>query len=395
MKPATLTTFITFCLMLSLGVFASDIYLTSFPLIAEHLHISQDEVKLSLTIYLLGLCSCQLCVGYLLNQFDRYRLALSATLIFSVASLCIILCEGAALLYLCRFVQAFGAGIITATSRILVSDYSLRENKQSSYFAKVYLSLGIAPIISPMIGSLIAAYFNWRFIFLFLAILGMVLFSCIFAIREPAKKSSHFTLRTMLNNYGLLLQRDAFVRHALIIGASFLVYFTFLCQAPFVLHALGWSVTATGLLFLPVSVAYVIASLWHSRLVKKLGITTLIRYGLALFMLGNLLLVGIAAAPVQAYWTIVAVCVMTFANGLLIPAATYQAMRAGADVAAETTSLLGFLQLFPPIIGTLCLALFHVQTPMGVAAITFISSCVLFTLPVCIRKYRSVPCVVT
>lgn len=393
MNQSSIISFIALCFMTSLALFSSDIYLSSFPLMANSLNVGQDLIKLSLSFYLLGLCLCQVTIGYIMGYINKYKLSVLAILIFSLASLSIMFSSNLYLIFFLRFIQAYSAGVLTSTSRIIISQKSTSEGANSSFFAKVYISLGVAPLISPILGSLIATFSGWRNIFLFLAILGCLIF---FFVNYLKKQDSHVNTLPkvnfvkLLSSYMSLFERNDFIRNAFIVGSSFVIYFTFLCQAPFVLNSAGLSVEYIGLLFVPISITYIIASLWHPHLARKIGVDKLVMLGLQIFMFGSISLVCISFLSIKPYWMLVPMCFMTFANGFLVPAATFRAMRSAMDMPAAASSLLGFLQLLPPIIGTVLLALLKVKTIIGVSLITLLIPLFLLFIPTLIKNNKSV-----
>lgn len=391
MKNDKAVSFIALCFMTAIALFTSDIYLSSFPIIADNLKIGQNLVKLTLSFYLLGLCSCQIIVGYLIGVINKYRLSVIACCIFIVSSFLIVFSYNIYMIYFLRFFQAFSAGILTSTSRIIISEKSIQNKELSGFFAKVYLSLGIAPLISPLLGSAISAYMGWRYIFLFLSIFGTIMLYFVFYLKKSEntpKAIQKIPSDKMLAMYSVLLGRAAFLRSALIVGSSFVIYFTFLCQAPFILNSVGLSVGDIGLLFVPISITYIAASLWHTRLVKVIGVDKLIKFGLIIFFVGSSSMVAVSLSISQAYWMLIPMCIMTFSNGFLVPAATFSAMRSAMNMPAAASSLLGFLQLIPPILGTILLSALKIDTIFGVSLITFLLPLVLLALPIIINKFK-------
>ncbi|RZL12349.1 MAG: MFS transporter, partial [Pedobacter sp.] len=75
LKPENqqLSTILAFALI-PLSGFATDVYIPSLPSMAADLKVSDIQVQLTLTLFLISYGVAQLFVGSLLDAFGRYRI---------------------------------------------------------------------------------------------------------------------------------------------------------------------------------------------------------------------------------------------------------------------------------------------------------------------------------
>src|SRR5882757_7707933 len=85
-----ISTILSFALI-PLSGFATDIYIPSLPSMASHLHVSNTAVQLSLIVFMVSAGLSQLFIGSLLDSFGRFRLGITALVLFALASFTIAL----------------------------------------------------------------------------------------------------------------------------------------------------------------------------------------------------------------------------------------------------------------------------------------------------------------
>ncbi|EHO07330.1 Multidrug resistance protein D [Myroides odoratimimus] len=81
-----LATILAFC-SIPLSGFVTDIYLPSFPSMAKGLAVSEQDIQLTLTCYLLSYGISQIFVGSLLDNIGRYKPRLVALLILIITDI--------------------------------------------------------------------------------------------------------------------------------------------------------------------------------------------------------------------------------------------------------------------------------------------------------------------
>ncbi len=157
-----------------LGPFNIDMYLPSFPEIADDLGVRASLVQLSLTACLIGLALGQLVFGPISDAHGRRKPLLISIFLFSLSSLLCALAPNITTLVAARFLQGFTASGGIVLSRAVVRDvFSGRE--LTKFFALLMVINATAPMIAPMAGGavLLMPFATWHTIFYFLSMLGI------------------------------------------------------------------------------------------------------------------------------------------------------------------------------------------------------------------------------
>ena len=81
-----IATFLAFALI-PLSGFATDVYLPSLPGIAKSLQVSENQVQLTLSFFLISYGIGQLFVGSFLDSFGRFKIGFYSLLFFSASCL--------------------------------------------------------------------------------------------------------------------------------------------------------------------------------------------------------------------------------------------------------------------------------------------------------------------
>src|ERR1700760_1959820 len=84
-KNQGIATILSFALIPLTGL-ATDVYLPSLPSMAADLHVSSGAIQNTLLVFLVSAGLSQLFVGSLLDSFGRFRISMTALLLFSIAS---------------------------------------------------------------------------------------------------------------------------------------------------------------------------------------------------------------------------------------------------------------------------------------------------------------------
>ena len=155
--------------------FAQLIYTPNQADIVGELSITTAMFGLTISVYALAFAISQLFFGPIVDRFESKRLLLAGLGLFSIGSLGAYLVSYFGSLLLMRTVQALGIAAAGLVAIAMISDVipkGERGNAMGVY--ELFNAAGAAS--APIIGSLIAAWLGWRFDFLLIAIIGVVLF---------------------------------------------------------------------------------------------------------------------------------------------------------------------------------------------------------------------------
>ncbi|ADE68564.1 MULTISPECIES: Bcr/CflA family efflux MFS transporter [Priestia] len=221
-----------------LGPLNIDMYLPSFPAIADHLDARASLVQLSLTSCLLGLAVGQIVIGPISDAKGRKGPLLISISLFMLSSLLCALAPTITALVIARFLQGFTASAGVVLSRAIVRDvFSGRE--LTKFFALLMVINAFAPMIAPMAGGaiLLLPFASWHTIFLFLSLIGLLIVLTIsMRLKEtlPIENRTPSSIGHSVRTMGSLLQDRSFIGYALIVGLVHGGSFAYVSGTPFV-----------------------------------------------------------------------------------------------------------------------------------------------------------------
>jgi len=152
-------------LMIILYPVGIDLYLVAVPQIADALQASEAQIHTAFSIYLFGMAATVLLGGMIADRYGRRWVVLGGALIFVLASLVAGNAEGIKQFYFGRFWQGVGAGALYIMTFTVLRDVLCQER------------LGVIcviPVLAPVLGYLILSHFDWRGIFIAMALVATV-----------------------------------------------------------------------------------------------------------------------------------------------------------------------------------------------------------------------------
>jgi len=154
--------------------FAQVIYTPTQAEIVRDLSITTALFGLTISVYALGFAISQLMFGPIVDRFEGKRLLLAGLGLFSIGSLGAYLTLRLEPLLVMRTIQAIGVAAAGLVAIAMISDViPSSERGWAMGIYEIFNAAGAA--IAPIIGSVLAAWFGWRFDFLILAIIGFIL----------------------------------------------------------------------------------------------------------------------------------------------------------------------------------------------------------------------------
>ena len=230
-----LATILAFC-SIPLSGFVTDIYLPSFPSMAKGLAVSEQDIQLTLTCYLLSYGISQIFVGSLLDNIGRYKPRLVALLILIITNLSITQMDSVFYICIMRIIQGMAIStLVVATRAIFIDIYD--ETKRQYYLSYFTIVWSCGPILAPFLGGYLEKLFNWHANFYFLAIYAgvlLILDLCISGESIPEKK--RFNLSDTLSLYKMMLSEKRFMIGTLILGLSYSIVMIFNIAGPFLIE---------------------------------------------------------------------------------------------------------------------------------------------------------------
>jgi EmrB/QacA subfamily drug resistance transporter len=137
---------------------------TAVPAIAAALKVAPLSMKSVLSSYTLSLAVFIPISGWMADRFGTRRVFASAIALFTLGSVLCGLSTNIHLLVACRILQGCGGAMMVPVGRLtLVRTFAKSELVRTMSF--VAIPSLVAPMLGPIAGGLIVAYFHWRMIF--------------------------------------------------------------------------------------------------------------------------------------------------------------------------------------------------------------------------------------
>lgn len=348
--PQSVTRRLLPSLLLLLTVFgpiSMDLYLPALPALSAELDAVTSVAQLTVTACLIGLAAGQLIAGPLSDRFGRRGILLIGIVAYILTSVLCALSPSIELLILARLVQglAGGVGIVIATA----AGRDVFEGKALiRFYGRLTVIGGFAAIVGPLLGGLLNTFTDWRGLFVFLAVIGVVILVItlvVFGETLPAEQRTRGGFGETLHAYRTLLSDRVFLGAVLNQGFLYAALFAYLAGSTFVLQDIygltpQWYAAAFGLN----SAGHMVFGYFAGRTAERWSIPGTLAVGVVVTGLGavGLLIAGLTPLPL---W-IVIVSLFALSSGVAItaPPATTLALSDYPQMAGTASSLLGMVR---------------------------------------------------
>lgn len=333
-------------LLTAVGPLSVDMYLPSFPAMADELGTSASALQLTLTAFMVGLALGQL-VGPLSDHWGRRRLMLAGNALCVAASVACALAVSVEMLTACRFLQGLGGAAGVVLSRAVVADRA-EGPAAARIFSLMMMINGTAPVLAPVIGGATSNLIGWRGVFWILSGLAIVMLAgaaTVLTETLPPERRVRGGLGALLRDGRQVVFDRAYPGFVMTFGFGFATMFAFISASPFVMqHVLGLSPMANGIAVAANAIGLLAVNAVNARVVGRFGQLRLLSIGVTLLaFFSSLVLLVILADPVielllPALWCAVA------SLGLILANATSLALDRTRRAAGTGSALIGLMQ---------------------------------------------------
>lgn len=257
-KHQGIATILAFSL-LPLSGFATDIYIPSLPTMAATIHVSDIQVQLTLSLFLISYGLSQLFIGSLLDSFGRYKITLVSLVIFALASMIIANTQNIYIIYLMRIIHGLTVGAIIVAKRAYFVDLFTGE-KLKHYLSLFSIIWSTGPIFAPFIGGYLQNLFGWESNFYFLALFAVVILilELIFS-GETLEHAMDFDVKKITGIYTQMIRTTSFTLGIVMLGLAYCIIMIYNMTGPFIIeHHLKLSPIIAGYSSLVLGVAWMI-----------------------------------------------------------------------------------------------------------------------------------------
>ncbi|MBS1543445.1 MAG: multidrug effflux MFS transporter [Bacteroidetes bacterium] len=336
-------------LLSTIGPFSIDMYLPAFPAIAMGLHTTTAKVMLSFSSFFIGISAGQLVYGPLLERYGRKKPLYVGLVIYFAASAGCALANSVNALIAFRLLQALGGCAGMVASRAIVRD--LFEVKDSAkIFSLLMLVVAVSPIIAPTVGGYVTALLGWRYVFLVLILVTMmILVGVHFLLPESKTPDVNHSLRpsSIAKNYWNILIQPQFYVFTLTGSIAASGLYAYISGSPHVFIEL-FKVTEEeyGWIFALLALGVITASQVNTLALRRYSSEQLIVYALSFqSVVGVTLLALTYSGWIGLYMTGALIFLFLCCQGFIFPNASALTLASFGNSAGNASALMGAVQM--------------------------------------------------
>jgi DHA1 family bicyclomycin/chloramphenicol resistance-like MFS transporter len=370
--------------------FSIDMYLPAFSQIAEDFGSTPAQIAFSVTSYFIGLAIGQMIYGPLLDRFGRKRPLYFGLTIYTITTIGCMQAQTVEALVIMRFVQALGGCVAWVAALAMVRDF-FPIHKSAKIFSLLILVIGLSPLLAPTIGGFIAAGLGWRWVFLVLAIITVViLLVVIFFLPEGHQPDRTVSLKAkpMFLTFYSILTQPQFCTYALAGAFSFSSLFTYVAGSP-VIFMENFNLTPReyGGVFALLSVGFIGGSQLNIFINKKYTSDQIFRVALIILVVTSIIfLIGASNNWYGLTGTLILFFIALACLGLTNPNANALGLAPFTKNIGSASALLSFLQIGIAGLASGGVGLFHSTSSIPVATIMTCTSVVALVVLMVGRK---------
>lgn len=329
-----------------IGPFTYDAYLGALPQITRDLHTTTAATQATIVANLVGMTVGMMLGGSISDTIGRRKPVLVAVAFYVVVSLAIVQVNSVDWFIALRLLQGLAGGAMVSVSQAVVRD--LTEGKSSAkVFSVLLLIKSIGPILAPLVGAFLLLFGDWRLIFLFLALLGVIFLVWSFTTLKdslPDELKISLTFKGVIGGWGSVFSDRLFLASGITSFLNTFALFAYFSTATFALQAdfgltpfqFGWFMVVNGC-------ALILFRSINTRLLNKLSFYTVYRIGMAVGMASAIVLSIYALTQNSFILFSAGLFLMTGSLGFLVPNALTLALTNHKNNAGAAAGLSGFI----------------------------------------------------
>ena len=324
---------------------ATDLYLPGLPAMGDSLDAGPSAVQLTLTAFLVGLACGQLVMGPLSDHFGRRRpLVASATVCVAAGVVCA-LAPTLPVLLAGRLLQGFAGAGGMVIGRAVIADLVTGRAAAKAFTLMITVG-GVAPVLAPLAGSLLADPVGWRgMLWTVTGLCAVMLAGVLLVLPEthPVEARAVHREASPLGGVRTVLGLRAYRSQIAVSALSFAVLMAYISSSPFVYQdVVGLSEVQYGVAF-GLNAMGLIGSGWiASRLIDRWTPSQVLRAAVSVQLAAVLTYVVLAAAGAPAWTFPLPIFFAVASNGGIMGNSAALAMSMVRPVAGAGSAVLGF-----------------------------------------------------
>ncbi|MBC2273103.1 multidrug effflux MFS transporter [Listeria welshimeri] len=365
---------------------SETIYTPSLTEIATSYGVSLNLAQMTLSIYFLAFAAGVFFWGVSSDYLGRRKAMNFGIFIYILGCLICLISSNITVLFIGRFIQAFGASTGSVTTQTILRDNYHGKNRHQ-LFAKISAALAFSPAIGPLVGGFIGQFYGFRAVFLCLVIMGMALF--FWSLKRLPETNTvtttSFSVQEMLVIGKKMIYNRYTTSFGVLIGIFNGILFSYYSEAPTIfMEKFHFSQSQYGFMGCAVAAATILGA-WLSNLrLKQNSPHKIIKEGILLALFGTTALSTVALLPlkIQVIMYILFISIILVGIGMALPNCLSLALVKFQEVAGTAGA---FLSLGYYVIVSICTFLIGVLHTGSMLVFPMFCTILLLIALVCIK----------
>jgi len=335
-------------LCMAMAAMSIDLLLPAFPEMRSQFGLAEGATEISLVItgFFIGLGFGQLVYGPLSDRFGRKRVLYVGLAVYVAGALAASLAGSLGAFVACRIIWGFGAACPRSLALAILRD-TFEGDRMARMMSNVMATFILVPIVAPSIGAGLLALGSWQLTLWFPAGCAVLLAVWV-ALRLPETlppdRRRSVSPRALLDAAGAVVRNRQTVAFCLASTFLFGIMTSYVGSTQVIVEEVFDQEDLFPLIFGALAIGLALGSLVAGRLVTRVGLARLVRYG-ALYAVGSaavLALVGVASGGHPPLWLFFGASVLMLPSvTALVPNTNTAAMAPLASVAGMAAAIIG------------------------------------------------------
>ncbi|RJS93096.1 Bcr/CflA family multidrug efflux MFS transporter [Salinisphaera sp. Q1T1-3] len=293
-------------LLTAVAPLSIDTYLPAMPALAKQFDVADATVQYSLSLFFIGLGFGQLLYGPISDRHGRRPILYFGLGLYLLSSLACALSTSIHMLIVARLLQGFGAAAGPVMARAIVRD-RFSGAKAASVMSFVVMVMGAAPLLAPMIGSLILFMGAWPLIFWMLVIYSIVALAALAVLLAEShphhRRVRDRSLAAQYMGYIGLVARLPVALYLVCGALMFGALFSYVAASSFIyIEQFGVDESVFGFYFSANVVSMLIGTFTNGRIVERFGYRRLLGVAVANTLICALVLLTTTTSGFGGFW---------------------------------------------------------------------------------------------
>lgn len=342
-KKITVIQILLYTCLIGLAPLSETIYTPALPEFVKIFHISNTQAKYSVIIYIFAFAISQIFYGFCISKYELKKLLTLGLSIYIFGVLIILFSSSFSEILIGRLFQGLGASAGSTLIRIIMKEkYTLQECKK--YFPIILGMVGLLPVLGPTIGGLIINSYDWKYIFILLLILAVIILVIehlkIPNIKPNIRENNPINLRYFLPSL-------VFMSYVVMGGILLAVILLYSIESPFfIIQQLHYNPLKFGLISLSTAICYLIGTIISSKILSSRELKTIKKIGVTISFIGCIILLLLSVYhPLSLSILIPPMLLIMLGIGITKSNTSIGAMYAHHQNSGQASSLIGFWQM--------------------------------------------------